>query len=125
LALGSQTYTQAELLKILTTPVRSGTGADASLILADQLIAAKLNVANGSDPTPVAGIIVDADALLARFAGKLPYGVKPTSSTGRAMVKDASTLDSYNNDTLTPTCIASRDALTKPVRKGLKGRRRR
>src|SRR5712692_10584393 len=49
LTLGSQTYTQAQLLTILTTPVRG----DASLILADQLIAAKLNIANGSDPASV------------------------------------------------------------------------
>ena len=49
LMLGSQTYTKAELLNILNTPV----GGDASLNLAHQLIAAKLNIAAGSDPTPV------------------------------------------------------------------------
>lgn len=47
LALGSQTYTHAELLRILRTSTGSGTKADASLILGDQLIAAKLNIANG------------------------------------------------------------------------------
>src|SRR5437016_831768 len=46
LTLGSQTYVQAQLLTILTTPVRG----DASLVLADQLIAAKLNIAHGSNP---------------------------------------------------------------------------
>ena len=50
LMLGSQTYTKAELLAILNTPG----GGDASMILAVQLIAAKLNIAAGSDPTPVA-----------------------------------------------------------------------
>ena len=47
-----------------------------SLILAHQLIASKLNLANGSDPAPVIGTIDQADALLSRFAGKLPYKVK-------------------------------------------------
>src|SRR5262249_9423354 len=49
LMLGGQTYSQAELLTILNTPV----GGDASLSLADQLIATKLNIAAGSDPTPI------------------------------------------------------------------------
>jgi len=105
LTLGSQTYTQAELLTILTTPVGSSSKADASLILADQLIAAKLNIANGSDPTPVASTIADADALLATFTGKLRYGVRTNSATGLAMVNDASMLGSYNNGALTPSCV--------------------
>ena len=52
LMLGSQTYSKAELLTILRTRVGAGPKADASLILADQLIAAKLNIANGADGTP-------------------------------------------------------------------------
>lgn len=44
--------------------------------------AAKLNLANSSDPTPVASTIVDADALLSGFTGKLPYNVKTPSPTG-------------------------------------------
>ncbi len=62
--LGSQTYSKAELLTILRTRVGAGPKADASLILADQLIAAKLNIANGVDGTPVASTIADADAVL-------------------------------------------------------------
>ncbi len=64
LMLGSQTYSKAELLTILRTPVGAGPKADASLILADQLIAAKLNIANGVDGTPVASTIADAEAVL-------------------------------------------------------------
>ncbi len=105
LTLGSQIYTEAELLAILNTPVGSGNKADASLILADQLIAAKLNIANGSDPTPVSATIADADSLLSGFSGKLPYKVKPSSATGQQMVSDANTLDSYNSDLLTPNCL--------------------
>jgi hypothetical protein len=100
LTLGSQTYTQAELLALFDTPPRG----DASLILVDQLIAAKLNIANGSDPTPISTTIADADSLLSGFAGKLPYHVRPSSPTGQAMVNDATVLDSYNNGELTPNC---------------------
>src|SRR5262249_3487102 len=47
LMLGSQTYTEGELLGVL----RMRTGGDASLKLAHQLIAAQLSIANGADPT--------------------------------------------------------------------------
>ena len=54
------TYSQAELLAILKTSPGTGTKSDASLILADQLIAAKLNVANGSNPCLFADAIAAA-----------------------------------------------------------------
>jgi len=100
LTLGSQTYTQAELLSLLDTPVRG----DASLILVDQLIAANLNIANGSNPTPISATITNADSLLSGFTGKLPYHVRPSSGTGPAMVDAARVLQSYNNGELTPNC---------------------
>jgi len=100
LTLGSQTYSQGELLTLLDILVQG----DASLILAHQLIAAKLNIANGSNPTPISATITDADSLLRGFTGKLPYHVQPSSTTGQAMVNDASVLDSYNNGELTPDC---------------------
>jgi len=99
LMLGSQTYTKTELLAILQTPIKG----DASLILAHQLIAAKLNIANANG-TPVASTTADADSLLSGFNGKLPYHVKPSTSTGQAMVNDANVLDSYNNGVMTPGC---------------------
>jgi hypothetical protein len=74
------------------------------MILAVQLIAAKLNIANGSDPAPVSSTIAHADTLLSMFSGKLPYKVKPTSATGQMMVNDGKTLDAYNNGLLTPGC---------------------
>src|SRR5262245_5102977 len=43
LVLGGQSYTQAELIILFNTPVEG----DASINLAHQLIAAKLNLANG------------------------------------------------------------------------------
>ena len=80
---------KTELLKILKTAVGSRPKADASLILADQLIAAKLNIANNSDHAPIVSTIADTDSLLRGFSGKLPYKVKTTSATGGATVNDA------------------------------------
>ena len=98
--LGSQTYTKVELLAILNNPG----GGDASMIMAVQLIAAKLNIAAGSDPTPIASTIIHADSLLSMFSGKLPYHVKPSSTIGQMMVSDGNMLDNYNNGKLTRGC---------------------
>ncbi len=100
LTLGAETYTQGELLILLRSPPRG----DTSLILADQLIAAKLNIANGSDAAPAAAAVADADTVLG-LAGKLPYGIPASSSDGHAMTQDGKTLDSYNTGSLTPNCI--------------------
>lgn len=100
LILGTQTYTKAQLLAILNNSTQS----DASIILAKQLIAAKLNVANGSEAAPVSNTIAHADSLFAAFNGKLAYKVKSSSATGKLMVADGSLLESYNNGLLTPTC---------------------
>lgn len=102
LMLGSQFYTQDELIAILNLP----TAGDASLTLAHQLIATKLNIASGADATSVAHIIVEADGLLVGFAGKLPYHVDPSSATGQNMVVAASTFEVFNAGTFTsPECI--------------------
>ena len=69
-----------------------------------QLIAAKLNIGNFSDPNPVSSTIAHADQLLAGLLGKLPYNVKSSSSAGKAMVIDANRLESYNSGGLTQGC---------------------
>jgi hypothetical protein len=104
MTLGTQTYNQEELLTILGTPTGKKTKADASLILADQLIAAKLNIANGADGTPVTSTIADADAVLSLYTGKLPYRVRTNSTNGQRMVNDANVLNNYNNGALTSGC---------------------
>jgi hypothetical protein len=82
--LGNQNYSQSELLAVLNTPSNS----DASLmILARQLIAAKLNIFNSSNPAPAASAIADADGLLTGFTGKMSYGVKTTSAIGTNIVR--------------------------------------
>lgn len=60
LQLGGNSYDVTELLGILNTP----TGGNGLISLAHQLIAAKLNIANGADPTAAATAIADADALI-------------------------------------------------------------
>jgi hypothetical protein len=97
--LGTQFYTQAELLAI-----SPGGGGDASTILAVQLIAAKLNIAAGADSAPVGAALLQADTLLGQFTGKLPYYVAPSSTEGQAMVNLAGLLDSFNSGQLTPEC---------------------
>lgn len=92
LTLGGRTYTQAQLLEIL----RTSTVGDASIILAHQLIAAKLNVAAGAS-TSISTTIADADALLASVKA-LPANVPPSGSKGQQMVALAITLDDYNNN---------------------------
>jgi hypothetical protein len=88
LTLGSQSYTQTALLKILNSP----TGGDASLILARHLIAAKLNLLSGSDATVIGPLVAQGDALLSLYAGKLPYKVKTSSAIGKQMTGIANTL---------------------------------
>jgi hypothetical protein len=92
LTLGSQSYTQTELLLILS----GGGSGDASLILARQLIAAKLSAADGVSSAVMDGLISAGDALLASFTGKLPYSIEPSSDDGQSMTALANTLDSFN-----------------------------
>ena len=87
LTLGSRTYTQTQLLAIMDTPVRG----DATIILAYHLIAAKLNVLSGSDPS-INGAIAEADALLMLY----PLKSKP-DDPARSMILDVkNSLAAYN-----------------------------
>ncbi len=94
LVLGGVTYTEAAALSILGTPPRG----DATEILAHQLIAARLNVLNGADPTAVASTLDDADAYLAAN----PLGSKPSGPTRDTGIALAGVLDSYNNGSIGP-----------------------
>ncbi|MCK5291155.1 MAG: SBBP repeat-containing protein [Thermoplasmata archaeon] len=100
LDMGGEMYNKTELLNILWTPPRG----DASVILAQQLIATELNVANGSNLPPIIAEIDEANRLLVAFSGKLPFGVKPSSLEGGNMTLVADALDAYNNGKLTPSC---------------------
>jgi len=102
LKLGTVTYTESQLITILNTPVQG----DASVNLAHQLIAAKLNIANGSNPAPISSTITDADGDL--DGGTIPQGVAASSTLGQDMTADASKLDNYNSSRLTPMCTGPR-----------------
>lgn len=98
LTLGTVFYTNAQLLSILNEPA-AGNGL---LILAHQLIGAKLNIANGADPTPVAATINAADAQIGGLVIP-PVGggyLAPGDVSGNATI-----LDNYNNGNLgVPHC---------------------
>lgn len=110
LVLGNETYSVSELVGLLRTPSRG----DASLILSHQLVAAKLNIAAGSDPEPIEDALADTDTVLASFASRLPLGIRPSSDAGRQMVELSKVLDEYNNRGLTPECEELSDANVKP-----------
>lgn len=94
LILGATTYTKPQLLAILRTPSRG----DATYILIHQLIAARLNIANGADPTAIADTLTAADAWLAAN----PLGTNPTGAARQDGVALAALLDDYNNGVTGP-----------------------
>jgi hypothetical protein len=100
LKIGSKTYTANQLETNLETPPAGG---NALLILSHQLIAAKLNILNGSNPTPIAATITQADALIDGLNINVDF-VAAGSSLGQQMTALADTLDSFNSSLLTPTC---------------------
>ena len=110
-------YTDTELLSLLGSTIRS----DASIILAKQLIAAKLNAANGAPvPTAVANAITNADNTIGSLF--IPAETRPISRTGIVMLLQAIYLWSYNNNFLTPDCastlskqMANEEEITTPV----------
>ena len=91
LILGTVSYTQPQLLQILSQPVR-GNGL---VQLARQLIAAKLNVATGATtPAQVANDITSADILIGdRVVPPVGTGYLATGQTSSLVAS----LDEYNN----------------------------
>jgi hypothetical protein len=100
-------YTDKQARAILNPPC----GTDESLVLARELIAAKLNIFNGAprivhrpeSPSGVGFIFGEtnvADFLLG--TGRLPQHVDPASSLGQQMATEAAVLKSYNTGAFTP-----------------------
>jgi hypothetical protein len=87
--MGGYAYDQAALLGLLDAPVRG----DTSLILAKQLIAARLNEAQGADTTAIDSALADAEQWLVDNddGDGLPFGSGDTAATGIA-----ATLESWN-----------------------------
>ena len=95
LQLGNITYTDLQALSILNQPVR-GNGL---VSLARQLIAAKLNVANGADATAISSTIAAADELIG------PLVIPPVGSgylAPSAVSSLVTTLTRYNEGAIGP-----------------------
>ena len=93
MSLGTVLYTKAQLLQIFAESAK-GNGL---VSLAHQLIAAKLNLCNGSDPSHVATTIAAADALISGLVVP-PVGsgyLDPSATSGLTEA-----LDDYNNGRL-------------------------
>ncbi len=105
LTLGTVNYSASQLLSIFNKSV-SGNGL---ISLAHQLIAAKLNIANGANPSGVAGTIAAADALIGLL-------IVPPVGTGYLKPKDTSALtqmlDDFNNGVSGPGHCGSTPART-------------
>ncbi len=90
LTLGTVNYTASQLLSILNQSV----GGNGLISLAHQLIAAKLNIANGADGTVINSTIAAADAQIGALVIP-PVGagfLAPSATSGKTQ-----TLDDWNN----------------------------
>ena len=95
LTIGTVAYQAAELMAILDNPSQ-GNGL---VILVHQLIAAKLNIANGADPSAVQQAITDADNMVgALVAPPIGNGYLAPGQTGDL----TETLTEYNEGTIGP-----------------------
>jgi hypothetical protein len=93
--LGTVGYTDIELLSIFDTPA-AGNGL---IALAHQLIAAKLNIANGADGSSIAGAIAAADVLIGGLViPPVGSGFLAPSATGAL----TTALTNYNEGAIGP-----------------------
>jgi len=94
LSIGGVVYSQSQLMAIFNTSPRG----DATYILAHQLIAAKLNVAQGANGSTVNATIAAADAWLQQY----PLGSKPSGAASNTGTSYATQLDNFNNGVIGP-----------------------
>jgi hypothetical protein len=95
LTLGSVAYTDLELQSIFD----KGAAGNGLISLAHQLMAAKLNVANGADDSSIAGTIISADVLI----GSLVVPPVGTGSLPSSMTSALNgTLTAFNEGTIGP-----------------------
>jgi hypothetical protein len=93
--LGAVSYNESQLLQILNRPAQ-GNGL---VTLAHQLIAAKLNIASGADPSAVQQIVIDADNMIGGLiVPPIGNGYLSPGQTGNL----TDTLTEYNEGTIGP-----------------------
>jgi len=95
LMLGAVSYSESQLIQILNRPAQ-GNGL---VTLAHQLIAAKLNIANGADPSAVWQTVIDADSMIGGLLVP-PVGNGTLSPKQTGDLTD--TLTEYNEGTIGP-----------------------
>ena len=95
LTLGNVSYTDLQLQSIFDTPAM-GNGL---ISLAHQLIAAKLNIANGADGSSIAAAIASADALIGSLVVP-PVGAGSLAPSATSALN--SVLTSFNEGTIGP-----------------------
>lgn len=94
--LGTVSYTDVQLCSILQQQPSGGNGL---VSLAHQLIAAKLNIANGTDPTAAAAAVAAADTLIGGLVvPPVGSGFLPSSATSAL----TDTLTDYNQGVTGP-----------------------
>lgn len=94
LTLGNQSYTKTQLLDILDASPEG----DITYILAHQLIAAKLNQANGADTNIISDTLTNADSWLTVN----PLGSNPQGPERDLGVNYSSILNDYNEGSIGP-----------------------
>jgi hypothetical protein len=90
--LGNRSYSMAECLAILKRPTKG----DVTYSMAAQQIAAKLNLARGTESSCIASTVAAADAWLTTY----PIGSKPNNAAWTVGDPIHDTLDDYNNGRL-------------------------
>jgi hypothetical protein len=95
LTLGAVSYNASQVLQILNRPAQ-GNGL---VTLAHQLIASKLNIANGADPTAIQQSVIDADNMVGGLIVP-PIGSGYLSPAQTSQLTD--TLTQYNEGTIGP-----------------------
>jgi hypothetical protein len=95
LTLGTTTYTEAQLQAIFDKPA----GGNGLIALAHQLIAAKLNIADGADPSSIQSSIDAADAMIGSLVVP-PIGLGSLAPSATSALVGA--LDAYNNGVTGP-----------------------
>ena len=110
---GCQTYTKAQAIAIMQHP----TAGDMTYALAQQLIAAKLNIAcGGSNPSCVSSAISAADSFLCSHP--VGSGVGASSSAWQQFKANYDTIVDYNEGRLCAPSAGnfSRAAVTRPAK---------
>ena len=104
IGVGDQTYTRDQLTRLFDDEDLEA--SDASIALASEIVAAKLNRARGITWQPLADLLARAEAVLAG-QGALPIGLDAETAAGRLPLQLAESLASYNEGDVTSSCATA------------------